>query len=85
MTDTHLRPVARSIAAATEASPPFDDTTDLDDARRGFLSAPSPGQVARAADLTAAGDLTVDGATDALDRLTGVLEPPGPAFAIVLP
>ncbi len=38
-----------------------------------------------AADLTAAGDLTIDGAADALDRLTGVLEPPDPGFAIVLP
>lgn len=48
MTDTHLRPVAPSIAAAAaaaEESLPFDDTTDLDDARRGFVTALSPGQV----------------------------------------
>jgi alkyl sulfatase BDS1-like metallo-beta-lactamase superfamily hydrolase len=37
------------------------------------------------ADLTAAGDLTIDGDTDALDRLTGVLDRPDPGFAIVLP
>jgi alkyl sulfatase BDS1-like metallo-beta-lactamase superfamily hydrolase len=40
---------------------------------------------APSADLAAAGDLTLDGAADALDRLTGVLEPPDPGFAIVLP
>ncbi|MGY1593645.1 alkyl/aryl-sulfatase [Geodermatophilus sp. SYSU D00708] len=37
------------------------------------------------ADLAAAGDLVVEGASDALDRLAGVLEQPDPAFAIVLP
>jgi alkyl sulfatase BDS1-like metallo-beta-lactamase superfamily hydrolase len=48
MTDTELRPVAPSIAAmgaATEAMLPFDDPADLQDARRGFLRALTPGQV----------------------------------------
>lgn len=48
VTHTDTRPVATSIvaaAAAAEASLPFDDTTDLDDARRGFVTALSPGQV----------------------------------------
>jgi alkyl sulfatase BDS1-like metallo-beta-lactamase superfamily hydrolase len=48
MTDTELRPVAPSIAAAgaaMEAVLPFDDPADLQDARRGFIRALTPGQV----------------------------------------
>jgi alkyl sulfatase BDS1-like metallo-beta-lactamase superfamily hydrolase len=40
---------------------------------------------ASAEDLAKAGDLTVDGSTDVLGRLLGVLEPSDPGFAIVTP